>query len=246
MVAVVVCLILLAVGVQYPLLEEYKDQEAYGKFVWISDIHLDPYYNKEYGCQGLCRAVKTNWGGCLCAHPLNVTKSKQEAPVGRYGCNTPEELLKVTVDAVKNRIKAIEDQSPEFMLLTGDFIAHGIHDVDQPRYSPIDIIKIVFKHFEQFDMPIYPIIGNCDVPEKDYIWPEDDSWAKELFEVWKPFLKGANTDAFVANGGAYYYVESLPGEMKEMGLIALNTNLFSVYQPQTPIRIKMANEQLNW
>ncbi|RMX40093.1 hypothetical protein pdam_00002226, partial [Pocillopora damicornis] len=79
------------------------------KFFHVSDVHLDPFYNKAADVSTYCQ------GSGLTAD--------YEAPYGRIGCDSPLALWKIALLGMKE-----EGQSAEFMMLSGDSSAHGLTD----------------------------------------------------------------------------------------------------------------------
>ena len=70
------------------------------KFFHVSDVHLDPFYNKAADVSTYCQ------GSGLTAD--------YEAPYGRIGCDSPLALWKIALLGMKE-----EGQSAEFMMLSG-------------------------------------------------------------------------------------------------------------------------------
>ena len=75
------------------------------KFIHLSDIHYDPFYDKTISKTAFCRPQ----GG-------SNNTAKYVAEFGRIGCDSPASLFENSLDAIKN-ISREEDVS--FILLTG-------------------------------------------------------------------------------------------------------------------------------
>ena len=75
------------------------------KFIHLTDIHYDPFYNKSISKSSFCRSQGAS----------NIT-AKYLAKYGRIGCDSPASLFENTLDAIKN-VTVEEDVS--FILLTG-------------------------------------------------------------------------------------------------------------------------------
>ncbi len=64
------------------------------KFLHVSDIHLDPFYDKSSDESTWChRSAGSN------------SSADYEAPYGRIGCDSPEELLTITLAGMKEKGK---------------------------------------------------------------------------------------------------------------------------------------------
>ena len=74
------------------------------KFVHLSDIHYDPFYDKSISNSFFCRPQTAN------------STAKYVAQYGRIGCDSPALLLENSLDAIKN--VSLEEE-PSFILLTG-------------------------------------------------------------------------------------------------------------------------------
>mgnify|MGYP000143913070 CR=1 FL=1 len=75
------------------------------KFVHISDIHYDPFYDKNTPQRSFCRPQRAN------------STSTYTAQYGRIGCDSPIDLVENSLDAMQN-VSKIENVS--FILLTGE------------------------------------------------------------------------------------------------------------------------------
>ena len=75
------------------------------KFIHLSDIHYDPFYDKTISKTSFCRPQ----GG-------SNNTAKYIAEYGRIGCDSPASLFENSLDAIKN-VSRVEDVS--FILLTG-------------------------------------------------------------------------------------------------------------------------------
>ena len=71
------------------------------KFLLVSDIHLNPFYNKSLGASTWCS-------------PLAGSSVDYEAPYGRIGCDSPEDLLTITLAGMKKK-----GNDAKFVILSG-------------------------------------------------------------------------------------------------------------------------------
>lgn len=74
------------------------------KFLHLSDIHYDPFYNKTISNSFFCR------------EQIAKSTAKYLAPYGRIGCDSPMLLLENSLEGIKN-ITLVEEVN--FILLTG-------------------------------------------------------------------------------------------------------------------------------
>ena len=62
------------------------------KLLYVSDIHLNPFYDNNIDANFLCyQSADANYSAAY------------EAPYGRTGCNSPEELLTITLAGMKEK-----------------------------------------------------------------------------------------------------------------------------------------------
>ena len=73
------------------------------KFIHVSDIHLDPFYDKSMDESTWCH------GSAGSNH-----SAAYEAPYGRIGCDSPEELLTITLAGMKEK-----GRGAKFIVLSG-------------------------------------------------------------------------------------------------------------------------------
>ena len=73
------------------------------KFLHVSDFHLDPFYDKSMDKSTRChRSAESN------------SSADYEAPYGRIGCDSPEELLTITLAGMKKK-----GNDAKFMIISG-------------------------------------------------------------------------------------------------------------------------------
>ena len=74
------------------------------KFIHLSDIHYDPFYNKMISSSSYCRQQVSN------------STAKYIAEYGRIGCDSPATLVENSLDAMKN---VSQEEDIAFILMTG-------------------------------------------------------------------------------------------------------------------------------
>ena len=74
------------------------------KFIHLSDIHYDPFYNKMISSSSYCRQQVSN------------STAKYIAEYGRIGCDSPATLVENFLDAMKN---VSQEEDIAFILMTG-------------------------------------------------------------------------------------------------------------------------------
>eukprot|EP00873_Tetraselmis_striata_P036610 jgi/Tetstr1/456874/TSEL_043546.t1 len=78
---------------------------AFGRFLWLSDLHLDPLYGQPGA-----------YGGRAC---------ERGAPAcGRYGCDSPRHLVEIALAEA-----AAAAPRADFALVTGDFVRHKVSEL---------------------------------------------------------------------------------------------------------------------
>eukprot|EP00977_Amphora_coffeiformis_P003156 scaffold586_cov155-Amphora_coffeaeformis.AAC.17 len=114
-----------------------------GQFLWLSDIHLDPYYGTENAAgHANCRNLSS--------------------PVyGQLGCDAPERLIRHVLEHAAAILP-----TPDFVVLTGDLCRHGTENLKNPVretqaivHNITDLIRSAWGK----NISIVPSLGNNDV-----------------------------------------------------------------------------------
>ncbi|KAG2226245.1 hypothetical protein INT45_005917 [Circinella minor] len=175
-----------------------------GKFLHITDIHLDLDYVEGSDPNELCHR------GNGAAGRLGAVGTK---------CDSSLALVEKTFDFIKKKFSDVD-----FVIYTGDSARHN-RDDSQPR-SMKNIIseqKVVVKHFTDiFDSNVYPVIGNNDV-EPHNSCEEDDEQFQTIASIWEP-LKLNTTSGDFGKGG-YFYEDVVPGKIR-----TIHTNTLHFYK----------------
>jgi hypothetical protein len=178
-----------------------------GKFMHISDIHIDELYADGSDPATMC-------------HRPNATNPEVNV-AGKYGalgsiCDTPQVLLDST-------FKWMADNTPDmdFILYTGDSARHD-RDKKVPRQHSevLNEHKIVVdKVLSTFDSKVkfIPTFGNNDELDYNKMAPVEDPIISKLTEIWSPLGLGLESNAAWKKGGYFSY------EVKP-GLVVVNLN----------------------
>ncbi|KAJ3024863.1 Endopolyphosphatase, partial [Rhizophlyctis rosea] len=180
-----------------------------GKFLHITDIHIDPTYlpgsNPKY----------------LCHRKSNKTAENTSGKFGALGsdCDSPVVLVDAAFDFIK---KELSDEI-DFVIYTGDTARHD-RDDDRPRTEEMvlaDHAAIVERLKSSFDLSkvrIFPTIGNNDVFTHDQMPRGRQPLTRNLTLLWEPLNLSVSTDKDFQTGG--YYARPLSSSLT---LISLNT-----------------------
>ncbi|HEV3075388.1 MAG TPA: metallophosphoesterase [Thermoanaerobaculia bacterium] len=215
-----------------------------GTFVVLSDFHFDPFYDPAL-VSDLVRADAADW--------RRLFERSTVASLGAYGADTPYPLLASTLKAA-----AEEAPDPDFVLLTGDFLAHGFSEKfaqqvpgagsgAYPQFVAKTMAFVTAMIRGAFPRaPIVPALGNNDSDCGDYELQPGGPFLSGLAKLWKPLLgrvSGSFEQTF-PSGGFY----SMPHPtVPKLALVVLNTDFFSSsYQDTCAKGVNLAAEELTW
>ncbi|GAA5813317.1 hypothetical protein MFLAVUS_006794 [Mucor flavus] len=179
-----------------------------GRFLHITDIHLDPKYLEGADPDTYCHRIK----------------HKKDKDTGKYGalgtrCDSPTALIQATFNFLKKEIKDID-----FILYTGDTVRHD-RDDNMPitKKDVLNGHKSVMKYFRSAydikNIPYVPTIGNNDgFNHNDVV--KNDKIFSTLKSIWKP-LDLNLTSSFTSGG--YYVQDVVPNKLS---IINLNSMYF--------------------
>jgi sphingomyelin phosphodiesterase acid-like 3 len=194
------------------------------KFLSVSDIHFDPFADPAIVAK-LEAADVPEWDAILASSTVTAFSS--------YGSDVNDPLLRSAIGAMQKELPA-----PAFVLISGDFLAHGFQksyqqyatDKSQTAYTAFvtKTIAYVASHFRKAypRVRIYPTLGNNDSDCGDYAVAPDSVFLANFRDVWRPLVGSRSFGRRFPTGG--YYHADLPG-MRNIRVIALNTNFFSTY-----------------
>lgn len=209
-----------------------------GNFYVISDIHLDIAYEPDYNSSYYCHSV-------LIQGQTSVpVKTENIQTLTRPLCDSSFNIVNSTLAKMQE-----VDPDPDFILITGDFIAHYTSAIltSSGSYSPSYAQLLVQETFQQVtnllikyfpNTMILPLIGNNDGYE-DYDMPsglDKLDYLEFLYSVWQPLIKSMPrsffTDGYYAGGSRDNY-----------HIIVLNSNFFSINYNSPGIQ---GNSQMVW
>lgn len=185
---------------------------TFGRFLHITDFHLDPFYKVGAGTESAC-------------HRPPATNSEPRAgKYGNRGCDTPISMARRLITHIG------EHQSDfDFILLTGDLARHD-NDIDHIPKTEAEHVsvhwmvrKAMEKHFPS--KPVIFSIGNNDLFDHNQLGEGIETpELKAYFRVWRHYIPKDQWKTFATSG---YYQLSHPSY--PLDIISLNTMYF--YQP---------------
>jgi hypothetical protein len=184
-----------------------------GKFMHITDIHIDQLY-----LQG------TDPAGTMC-HRTSTDASKNTA--GKYGtlgsiCDTPQTLLDATFNWMSQNTADID-----FILYTGDSARHD-RDTTVPRqHSEVlsehkIVVDKVTSTFDVSKVKFIPTFGNNDELDYSKFAPVADPIIGNLTQIWAPLGLGLESKPEWLKGGYFAYAV-------EPGLTVLSLNSMLIF-----------------
>ncbi|KAL0223045.1 hypothetical protein P9112_002435 [Eukaryota sp. TZLM1-RC] len=170
-------------------------------FIFISDIHQDPFYltHSMPGKEG-------DWCRKRLPLPEHVA-----ATFGRPGCDIPYPLAKSCFDAAKRFAP-----DPEFILVGGDLPSHDLPSADVSMNLVRNVTKEITTRFPH--VPIISTIGNNDV-YPGYTAPD----LFELSKVWGPAMKNEKAAEEFSRQGFYRFDLN----NSKLTFLVLSTNMYS-------------------
>jgi len=200
---------------------------ATGSFLWLSDIHLDPYYSTpqavHHGRNGY------NPSDCISAEAF---------PLGQIGCDTPYSLWESTIQ------QAMHAKNIDFVIVTGDFVRHRNEQLEpgQTREILFNVSSRLATAFP--DLPIVPSIGNNDVrPDYQFDVVNPTEVLTMLSSGLAPILPDDDT-TFAQGGYTYRDLEVANGV--KITVLTLNTLVYSKYHTPDQSSIEDPMGQFQW
>eukprot|EP00538_Stauroneis_constricta_P012600 CAMPEP_0119546890 /NCGR_PEP_ID=MMETSP1352-20130426/1129_1 /TAXON_ID=265584 /ORGANISM="Stauroneis constricta, Strain CCMP1120" /LENGTH=1185 /DNA_ID=CAMNT_0007591643 /DNA_START=262 /DNA_END=3822 /DNA_ORIENTATION=- len=208
-----------------------------GKFVWISDVHLDLFYGTEQA------------NGYVAGADCEKPSTKSRYPYGRVACDSPQKL----VDEVIRKAQSVISH-PDFIVLTGDSCRHGNDKFPRPRDVLNQTLAKVTQSFEEIytytdDVSagaqpnvVFPTIGNNDVTPDYYLDVDDPTGALGLIlGTWKPWITDPSEQDTMMTGG--YWSRDISDTLT---IISLNTIVYSVNHDPQQNKIEDPLGQFAW
>ena len=199
-------------------------------FAVMNDIHINPLYDPSVSVANSCsRSVAFN----SFLSPINMNQNFSS--FGRLGCDPPYKFLRLMLQKLKTSSEIL----PDFILLPGDFVSHGLSQSQNANYSDIkyELLKETLKRtYQQIKAQftntyLFPSLGNNDF-QYHYQVPlasEKKKFYTSLFEEWFEKHTGnallrnfAEIKTDFLNGG--YYKADLNDNFS---VIVLNTLYYS-------------------
>ena len=188
--------------------EKTKNADDYIKVIQFTDIHLDMYYKE--GTPANCQYP-------LCCHELaddDLVPYKYKV-AGLYGTIASCDINIETVKAFAAKAKEV---NPDYIMFTGDIIAHSVWTVKQEEVTKAAQMAVNAIQ-EQFglDTPVFPAIGNHEKAPVDEFHGDETELLTGLAEVFKPYL---DDQAYISFKKYGYY--SMLYKNTKLRIVSLN------------------------
>ncbi|KAI7899685.1 Metallo-dependent phosphatase-like protein [Cokeromyces recurvatus] len=191
-----------------------KHDKLFGKFLHITDIHIDPLYLEGSDPSRIC-------------HTITGNGSEITGKFGALGtrCASPVPLVDATFKFLKKEINQID-----FIIYTGDTVRQN-RDAnlpvthDQVIKGHTLVAEYVLKSFPKGTL-FFPTIGNNDAFMYNQL-EENDPLFPILETIWKPF-KLDLTETFTKGG---YFIQEII--KNKLSIISLNSMFF--YNPNLAV-----------
>lgn len=215
-----------AFAAQATELKTAKQSTGTATVVSISDIHFDPLFDPSL-LNELIAADATKWQAVF-------ARSKVQG----YGANhfdTNYTLLNSTLENISKQAA-----SPDFMIISGDFLCHDFQK-NYKKYThtqdPKPINAFISKTIEfvtwmisqRFPAtPVYPALGNNDSYCGDYNDEPGGEFLSATAQTWQALIKDpSNVTSFMKTFPALGAYSVIAPTSKTHRLIVLNSNFFS-------------------
>jgi hypothetical protein len=195
-----------------------------GVFLWVSDMHFDPFYG-ESSASG-----SDHYGWC------NNHSSVASKPYGQAGCDAPfaliEECLKHMSSSSATDFHAESDA--DFILVTGDFSRHGTEHLDNAIEETTNILSKLGEAIQGVfpkSVHVLPSVGNNDVFPDYYLNLEEAGDSNPILNISvqgfkRFFVSQEEIDTFTHGG---YFRRDVSARIT---ILNLNTVMYSVnHQP---------------
>ena len=194
-----------------------KNDEDYYKVVQVTDIHLDMEYKE--GTVANC--VKP-----LCCRELaddDLIPVKQ-IYAGLYGTTGNCDANIETVRAFAAKAKEL---NPDYIMFTGDNIAHSVWLVTQEEVIKATRMQIEAIQ-EEFglDTPIYPAIGNHEKAPVDEFHGNETELLQGLADIFRPYLDDQAYESFRKYG---YYTLLVKKNLRIISINCLLCDSFNFF-----------------
>ncbi|KAI8139379.1 Metallo-dependent phosphatase-like protein [Fennellomyces sp. T-0311] len=191
--------------------------DLHGKFLHITDIHIDPHYQDE-------ATIKS---GCHRQAKKHHKKKKRKGKLAGYwgsptsGCDAPPRLADHAIDWIADGWK----DKIDFIIWTGDNARHDLDSKIPRTKKEILALNEAIKnkiqeafYSENRTIPIIPCIGNNDVHPHNRL--QSINMLEALSDMWSDLIPADQLATF--RRGGYYAVDIGAG----VRVLALNTLYF--------------------
>ncbi|KAL9580061.1 MAG: hypothetical protein Q9212_004718 [Teloschistes hypoglaucus] len=202
-------------------LEASKSKKLHGRFLHITDFHLDPFYSQFSSTddEDAC-----HWG---------------QGSAGIFGaektdCDSPTTLINATFQWIHDNIR----DSIDFVVWTGDSARHDNDElIPRSEGQVIKLNEILVNKFVEvfgkddnlndtdptndFTIPIVPNFGNNDILPHNIFDAGPNRWTEAFARVWQKFIPEAQRHSF--ERGGWFFVEVIPDKL---AVFSLNTMYF--------------------
>ncbi|EEA20460.1 hypothetical protein EYB25_007960 [Talaromyces marneffei] len=196
---------------------ETASRRLTGKFLHITDFHLDRFY-----------VPGSSTDEDEVCHHGNGNAGYLGAPGSE--CDSPELLVDQTFEWINKNLR----DKVDFVIWTGDSARHD-NDERIPRTeNQVEELNAVIanKFIEVFShrsdhpdealiVPIIPNIGNNDIMPHNIFEKGPNRWTEKLSHLWEAFIPEEQRHTFVEGG--YFYTEVIPNKL---AVFSLNTLYF--------------------
>ncbi|KAF0342636.1 secreted endopolyphosphatase [Gigaspora margarita] len=203
---------------QIPIQNQNQNQKYSGKFLHITDLHIDPIYTYPSDPTKFCHRKShdssKNTGG----------KFGALGDLGQEGCDTPLELIKETFEYINKNFRDVD-----FVIYTGDTVRHNFDPYN--TLSKEDVLNdhrlAVSNFMNTFDSKrtkIIPTLGNNDEWEHNLLSPGPNALLNNITEIWSPLGLNLTSDFTI---GGYFRQDINP----KLSILSLNSMYFYTENP---------------
>ena len=209
-----------------------KNDDNYYKVLQVTDIHLDMEYKE--GTVANCNLP-------LCCRELrddDLVPVKQIL-AGFYGTTGKCDANIETVKAFASKAKEL---NPDYIMFTGDNIAHSVWLVTQEEVIKATRIQIeAIQEKFGMDTPIYPAIGNHERAPVDEFHGEESELLYGLADIFKPYLTKEAYETFRKFG---YYSMIVKDNLRIVSINCLLCDSMNFYHSHSEY-LSMIHEYYN-
>ena len=210
---------------------ERKKDDNYYKVVQVTDIHLDMEY--EEGSVADCILQ-------LCCRKLMDDDLIPVKPklAGFYGTTGKCDANIETVKAFASKAKEL---NPDYIMFTGDNVAHNVWTVTQDEV--IKATKMQIEAIQEkfgLDTPIYPAIGNHEKAPVDEFHGDETELLYGLADIFKPYLTKDAYETFRKFG---YYTMIVKDNLR---IVSINCLLCDSFNFNLLYDYKQTKAMIEW